>query len=118
MRDPKRVAILISGRGSNMRALVEHTNNYEVVLIASNKPEAAGLEWVRERGLPTWALDSKGMAKEEFDRLLSAVLEEHGLTEACRVGAQHLAGLWGHPDQDEGPRAFTEKREPNWQDLD
>jgi len=43
---------------------------------------------------------------------------EHGLTDACRVGAQHLAGLWGHPDQDEGPRAFTEKREPNWQDLD
>src|SRR5205807_2675467 len=39
---------------------------------------------------------------------------EYGLTEACRVGAQHLAGLWGHPDQDEGPRAFAEKREPNW----
>jgi len=39
---------------------------------------------------------------------------EHGLTEACRVGAQHLAGLWGHPDQDEGPAAFAEKREPNW----
>ena len=42
---------------------------------------------------------------------------EHGLTEACRVGAQHLVGMWGHPDQDEGPRAFAEKREPNWKPL-
>jgi len=39
---------------------------------------------------------------------------EHGLTESCRVGAQHLAGLWGHPDQDEGPRAFAEQRDPIW----
>ena len=38
----------------------------------------------------------------------------YAVAEACRVGAQHLAGLWGHPDQDEGPRAFAEKREPNW----
>ena len=39
---------------------------------------------------------------------------EHGLTDACRVGAQHLVGMWGHPDQAEGPRAFVEKREPRW----
>ncbi len=39
---------------------------------------------------------------------------EHHLTDACRYGAQHLASLWGHPDQDEGPRAFAEKREPQW----
>ncbi|MGZ8763302.1 MAG: enoyl-CoA hydratase/isomerase family protein [Acidimicrobiia bacterium] len=39
---------------------------------------------------------------------------ELGLTDACRAGAQHLAALWGHPDQEEGPRAFAEKREPNW----
>ena len=37
---------------------------------------------------------------------------ETGLTDACRAGAQHLAGLWGHPDQDEGPRAFAERRDP------
>lgn len=42
---------------------------------------------------------------------------EHGLTDACREGAKHLVGMWGHPDQDEGPRAFAEKREPNWQEL-
>jgi enoyl-CoA hydratase/carnithine racemase len=39
---------------------------------------------------------------------------ETGLTEACRAGAAELTGLWGHPDQAEGPAAFAEKREPNW----
>jgi enoyl-CoA hydratase/carnithine racemase len=42
---------------------------------------------------------------------------ELGLTDACKAGAQHLVGMWGHPDQDEGPRAFAEKREPEWQPL-
>jgi enoyl-CoA hydratase/carnithine racemase len=42
---------------------------------------------------------------------------EHNLTDACKVGAKHLAGLWGHPDQDEGPKAFAEKREPRWAAL-
>ena len=39
---------------------------------------------------------------------------EHGLTDACKVGARHLVSMWGHPDQEEGPRAFAEKREPRW----
>jgi len=39
---------------------------------------------------------------------------EMGLTDACRAGAQHLVSMWGHPDQAEGPRAFAEKRDPNW----
>ena len=39
---------------------------------------------------------------------------EMGLSDACRAGAKDLASLWGHPDQTEGPRAFAEKREPNW----
>jgi enoyl-CoA hydratase/carnithine racemase len=41
---------------------------------------------------------------------------ETGLTEACRAGARHLVAMWGHPDQDEGPRAFAERREPQWTD--
>jgi len=39
---------------------------------------------------------------------------EAGLTDACRAGAAELVGMWGHPDQTEGPLAFTERREPNW----
>jgi len=87
MRDPKRVAILISGRGSNMQALVEKAQGYEVVLIASNKPHAPGLDWARDLTLPTWAWDSKGIDKDRFDRTLSAALEDH------RVGTIALAGF-------------------------
>ena len=42
---------------------------------------------------------------------------EAGLTDACRAGAQELVGMWGHPDQAEGPAAFAERREPDWADL-
>jgi len=42
---------------------------------------------------------------------------ETGLTEACRAGARELVSMWGHPDQTEGPLAFTEKREPKWAEL-
>ncbi len=47
-------------------------------------------------------------------RALWAALE-HGLTDACKVGARELIGMWGHPDQAEGPAAFADKREPRWQ---
>lgn len=42
---------------------------------------------------------------------------ELGLTDACRAGAAELVAMWGHPDQTEGPLAFTEKRAPRWQPL-
>ena len=42
---------------------------------------------------------------------------EHGLTEACHRGAQELVGVWGHPDQEEGPAAFAEKRDAEWAEL-
>jgi phosphoribosylglycinamide formyltransferase-1 len=87
MRDPKRVAILISGRGSNMRAIVEQAHGYDVVLVASNKPQAPGLDWARLAGLPTWTWDSKGTDKEQWDRALSRALDDH------RVGTIALAGF-------------------------
>ena len=43
---------------------------------------------------------------------------EAGLTDACKAGAKELVSMWGHPDQEEGPRAFAEKRSPNWQPLE
>ncbi len=42
---------------------------------------------------------------------------ERGLTDACRTGTAELVAMWGHPDQEEGPRAFTERREPQWQEI-
>ena len=86
MADPRRVAVLISGRGSNMRALIEQAHGYEVVLVASNKPLAAGLDWARTAGLPTWCLDSKGLPRGAFDAALSPALDDH------RVGTIALAG--------------------------
>lgn len=87
MRDPRRVGILISGRGSNMRALVEKAAGYEIAVVASNKPQAPGLDWAREHGLPAWTWDSKGVDKEEFDRAMSSALEDH------QVGTIALAGF-------------------------
>ena len=43
---------------------------------------------------------------------------EAGLTDACKAGARELVSMWGHPDQEEGPRAFAEKRDPRWQPLE
>jgi phosphoribosylglycinamide formyltransferase-1 len=86
MPDPRRVAVLISGRGSNMRALVEKADGYQVVLVASNRPDAPGLEWARTQGLPVWARDSRGADRETFDASISAALAEH------RVGTIALAG--------------------------
>jgi enoyl-CoA hydratase/carnithine racemase len=40
---------------------------------------------------------------------------EMGLTDACRNGAGELVSMWGHPDQTEGPKAFAEKRDAEWQ---
>jgi enoyl-CoA hydratase len=47
-------------------------------------------------------------------RALWAALEL-GLTDACKAGARELISMWGHPDQEEGPRAFAERRDPDWQ---
>jgi phosphoribosylglycinamide formyltransferase-1 len=94
MRDPKRVAVLISGRGSNMRAIAQSQGAYQVVLVASNKPQAAGLKWAQERGLSTWALDSKGMAKKDYDRQLSAALEEHHVGTIALAGFMRILSPW------------------------
>ena len=87
MRDPRRVAVLISGRGSNMRALVEQAKGYDVVLVASNKPGAPGVAWAAERGIPTWTLDSRGIAKAEWEAALDEALGAAG------VGTIALAGF-------------------------
>ena len=86
MRDPRRVAILISGRGSNMRALIEQSNGYEVVLVASNKPQAPGLDYARGAGIATWTWDSKSVPREDFEAALDRALRDH------RVGTISLAG--------------------------
>lgn len=69
-----------------MQALVEQADGYEVVLVASNRPHAAGLDWARKQGLPTWTGDSRGVEREQFDASVSKALREH------RIGTVALAG--------------------------
>jgi phosphoribosylglycinamide formyltransferase-1 len=94
MRDPRRVGIVISGRGSNMRALVEQADGYDVAVVASNKPDAAGLAWARTRGLATWAQDSKGVSKHDFDRILTEALEDHGIGTLALAGFMRILSPW------------------------
>jgi phosphoribosylglycinamide formyltransferase 1 len=88
----KRVGILISGRGSNMMALVEAARapDYpaEIAIVISSRPDAAGLQWARARGLQTLALDHKGFpSREDFDDAIHAALV------AQRVDLIALAGF-------------------------
>jgi len=94
MRDKKRVAILISGRGSNMRALVEQARGYEVAVVASNKPDAAGLAWARERGLQTFSLESKGIGREDYDRALSTALDDFDVGTIALAGFMRILSPW------------------------
>ena len=69
--------ILISGRGSNMRSLVEADTGLDVRAVISNRPDAAGLEWARARGLATRVIDhAKYATRESFDAALGACIAE------------------------------------------
>ncbi len=73
-----RVVVLLSGRGSNFRAIAEAGLPIEVVAVISNRPQAAGLEYARERGMPAIALDHTEHAdREVFDELLADEVERH-----------------------------------------
>src|SRR5690606_2239780 len=91
----KRVAILISGRGSNMMSLVEAARdpNYpaEVILVISNRPEAPGLQWAAAQGLPTKVIDHKNYPnREDFDAALHEALVASGAEIVCCAGFMRL----------------------------
>jgi len=85
-----RVAVLISGAGSNMAALLyasrAETSPYEIVLVASNNPGAPGLRLAEAEGIPTYAHSHKGMERAAFDELL------HKQLRAARADYVALAG--------------------------
>src|SRR3954469_10955631 len=91
MAEKVRVAVLISGRGSNMLALSEHKRrdperNYEIVLVASNVPAARGLVLAKRLGIKTWSKSHGGMTREEFDAELDAVLTGHDVDVVALAG--------------------------------
>lgn len=90
-----RLGILISGRGSNMMAIVEACRDgrvpAEVAVVVSNRERAPGLEWARERGIPTAVLSHRAYpTREAHDRAIVDVLRRHGVDWVCLAGYMRL----------------------------
>ena len=92
----KRVEILISGRGSNMAALVDaaKAENFpaEIAVVISNKGDAAGLEKAKAAGISTLVIDSKSFGKDRaaFEEKLQAALDENHIELICLAGFMRL----------------------------
>jgi phosphoribosylglycinamide formyltransferase-1 len=92
----KRVAILISGRGSNMAALIKAAQapDYpaEIVLVVANRPDAGGLASARAAGIETAVVDHTkyGTDRAAFDAALQAVLTQHDIALVCLAGFMRL----------------------------
>jgi phosphoribosylglycinamide formyltransferase-1 len=92
----KRVAILISGRGTNMARLIEAAEDpaypAEIVGVISDMPEAAGLKHASDAGVATTVLDHKPFGKDRaaFEAALQAVLDQRGIEFICLAGFMRL----------------------------
>ena len=91
----KRVGVLISGRGSNLQALINacKTRDYpaEIVLVISNVPQAQGLLRAEAALIPTLTLDHKDFpSREDFDAALDAALNNGGVEILCNAGFMRL----------------------------
>ena len=96
----KRVAILISGRGSNMTALIKaaEAKDYpaEIALVVSNRPDAAGLDHARSSGIPTAVIDHTkfGGGRETFEHALDRQLRDQRIDLVCLAGFMRLLTPW------------------------
>ena len=99
-----RVAVLISGRGSNMAALIYAAKAddcpFEIVLVISNVSEAAGLILAKAEGIATFALSHKGHKRADFDAIIDAELRKARVEYVALAGYMRLlspefVGRWG-----------------------
>jgi phosphoribosylglycinamide formyltransferase 1 len=96
----KRAAILISGRGSNMTALIEAATAQDypaqIVLVVSNLPDALGLVRAREAGIATAIVNHRpfGKDREAFERALDAELRKSAIDVVCLAGFMRLLTPW------------------------
>src|SRR5262245_46602287 len=96
----QRVAVLISGRGSNMTALIEAAKASdfpaEIALVLSNRPDAAGLARARADGIATAVVDhaAHGKDREAFERAMQSVLERDRIDLVCLAGFMRLLTPW------------------------
>jgi phosphoribosylglycinamide formyltransferase 1 len=92
----RRVAILISGRGSNMAALIQAANAEdfpaEIVVVISNRADAGGLEGAKAGGIPTVSIESKPFGKDRaaFEAVLQSALDQHRVDLICLGGFMRL----------------------------
>ena len=92
----RRVAILISGRGSNMAALIEAAREEdfpaEIAAVISNRADAGGLEKARASGVPTVTIESKPFGKDRaaFEAALQTALDQHRIDLICLGGFMRL----------------------------
>jgi phosphoribosylglycinamide formyltransferase-1 len=96
-KSPDPLGILISGRGSNMRAIVEATRSRRlhahVAVVISNRADAKGLDFARESGVDTWVISHRDYGtREAFDAALAAALNDHGVKLVCLAGFMRLLG--------------------------
>jgi phosphoribosylglycinamide formyltransferase-1 len=96
LRD-RRLGVLISGRGSNLQALIEATRDgrldADIVVVISNQPEAVGLVRARDAGIPAICVSHRGWAvREDFDRALVTELRAHDVSLVCLAGFMRLVG--------------------------
>lgn len=89
-----RLGILISGRGSNFEAIANNIArrklDAEIAIVICNRPNAAGLEIARERGIPMRVIPSAGMDRETYDKLLIDELRTHEVELVCLAGFMRL----------------------------
>ena len=94
MAETAKIAVLISGAGTNMAALVYASRiancPYEVVLVASNNPDAAGLTLAAAEGIATFALPHKGMTREAHDAAMEAAVLEAGADTIVLAGYMRI----------------------------
>jgi phosphoribosylglycinamide formyltransferase 1 len=90
----RRIAILISGRGSNMLAIIDAIDrgelNAEVVAVISNRQDAPGLELARTRGRKTVVIPSRGLTREAHEQLLVEELKRRDIALICLAGYMRL----------------------------
>ena len=94
MPERAKVAVLISGSGTNMAALLYASRAddcpYEIVLVASNKPDAGGLKLAAAEGLPTFALPHKGMERLDHDMAMDAAIRASGAQYVALAGYMRI----------------------------
>jgi phosphoribosylglycinamide formyltransferase 1 len=95
----RRVGVLISGRGSNMMALVEAAKNAdfpaEIALVVSNKPDAAGITYARDNGVRSAVVIDRGFpTREQFEKALDQTLRDAHVEIVCLAGFMRILTPW------------------------